>query len=249
MLAVFRPKLITWDKKGSVRLGWFEYVLQALILLSLFTFAAESLPDLTAREKAWLKHFETFSIFVFTIEYLTRLILTRPSRKYLFSFFGVIDLVSILPFYVGLGTDWGSLRAFRLLRLFRIFKLARYNAAAQRFQRAFMLAREELILFGTTCCVLLYVSGVGIYFLEHDAQPKVFRSIFDGLWWALETLTTVGYGDVAPITAGGRSFTFIVLLIGLGIIAVPVGLLASALSSVRAEEEEEAAAEKKQERP
>lgn len=118
-------------------------------------------------------------------------------------------------------------------RLFRLLKLGRYTAALLRFYRALLIAREELALFGTMAVILLYLSCVGIYQFEHAAQPEVFASVFDGLWWALCTLTTVGYGDVYPLTAGGKLFTFFILLIGLGLIAVPVGLVASALTQAR----------------
>lgn len=126
-----------------------------------------------------------------------------------------------------------SIRIFRLLRLFRILKIARYNAAITHFATAFKSIKEEMVVFFTVTIFLLYVSGVGIYYFENAAQPEVVKSVFDGLWWAIITLTTVGYGDVYPITAGGKVFTFIILLIGLGIVAVPTGLLASALSKVK----------------
>ncbi|MCU0940311.1 MAG: potassium channel family protein [Burkholderiaceae bacterium] len=117
-----------------------------------------------------------------------------------------------------------ALRAFRLLRLLRLFKLIRYTDA--------------------------YLSAIGIYHFEHEVQPEKYSSVFDALWWAVATLTTVGYGDVYPVTAGGRLFTFFVLVLGLGFVAVPSGLLASALSRVRSEEAAQQAArkEKKQER-
>ena len=116
-------------------------------------------------------------------------------------------------------------------------KLARYSAAIQRFHRAFLIAREELILFGTTALIVLYVSSVGIYYCERNAQPETFASVFDALWWSVATLTTVGYGDIYPITTGGRILTFFVLIVGLGIVAVPTGLFASALSRSRDFEE------------
>jgi len=122
------------------------------------------------------------------------------------------------------------------LRLLRLFKLVRYTQATHRFRRAFDIARDDLVLFGVIALIVLYLSAIGIYHFEHDAQPDKFSSVFDSLWWAVVTLTTVGYGDVFPITPGGRLFTFIVLVMGLGVIAVPSGLLASALSRVRAEE-------------
>ncbi len=226
---------VSRDARGVLSLGWVEHVIQVLILLSLVAFALETLPGLSASELALLQGFEMFSVAVFTIEYLTRLALTRPRRRYVLSFFGLIDIISIVPFYLSLGVGTESMRALRLLRLFRMFKLVRYNSAMLRFYRALVIAREELILFGTTALLLLYLAGVGVYQFERVAQPDVFRSVFDGLWWALCTLTTVGYGDVFPVTVGGRLFTFLILVVGLGVIAVPTGLVASALSQARAE--------------
>jgi voltage-gated potassium channel len=114
------------------------------------------------------------------------------------------------------------LRAFRLLRLFKLF---RYNKAIHRYKRAFVIAKDELVLFGSTAAIVLYLSSVGIYYFENEAQPEVFASVFHGLWWSVATLTTVGYGDIYPVTAGGKIFTFIVLCIGLGIVAALPGLL------------------------
>jgi voltage-gated potassium channel len=214
-------------------LGRLELPLQALIVLSLAAFAFETLPDLSEGQRRALQVFETVSVLLFTAEYVARVWLTRPRWRYAFSFFGLIDVLSILPFYLALGGGSESLRALRLLRLFRILKLARYNVAMLRFYRALVLAREELFMFGAMSLVLLYLAGVGMYHFEHAAQPKAFASVFDGLWWALCTLTTVGYGDVYPVTAGGRVFTFVILVVGLGVIAVPVGLVASALTTAR----------------
>lgn len=138
--------------------------------------------------------------------------------------------MAILPFYISTGIDLRSIRVFRFFRLARSFKLFRYNKAIQRFSTAFIMIKEELILFLFATAFLLYFSAVGIYYFENPAQPEQFQSIFDSLWWAVATLTTVGYGDVYPVTVGGKIFTFFVLLIGLGIVAVPAGLVSSALT-------------------
>ena len=216
-----------------------ELFIQALILFSLLTFSLETLPNLSEKERHWLYISEIVTIGIFTIEYLTRLILSKRKLSYIFSFFGIIDLIAFLPFYIGLGVDLRSLRAVRFVRLLRLFKMARYSKALQRFHRAFVISKEEIILFFFSACIMLYLAGVGIYYCEHEAQPKVFASVFDGLWWAVATLTTVGYGDCYPVTAGGKIFTFFILLIGLGIISVPTGMVASALSKARAMEEDE----------
>lgn len=225
--------VITRDKKGRVSFGRWEYLVQALIVLSLVSFAVETLPDLSQQWRRFLRVFEIFSVSIFTVEYVLRVALCRPPKNYILSFFGIIDLLAILPFYVSTGIDLRSLRAFRLLRLFRLLKLARYSAAVQRYHRAFLIAREELVLFGATALIAFYLAAVGIYYFENPAQPEKFSSVFDSMWWALATLTTVGYGDVYPITVGGKVFTFFVLAIGLGIVAVPTGLIGSALSKAR----------------
>jgi voltage-gated potassium channel len=225
--------MITHDDKGRVSLGVWEYIIQALIVLSLIAFAIETLPNLSQRSIKWLRIFEIVTVAIFTIEYLLRIVLSKKKLSYALSFFGIVDLIAILPFYLSTGLDLRSLRAVRLLRLFRLLKLARYSAAMQRFHRAFIIVKEELVLFGATALIMLYLTAMGIYYFENEAQPETFASVFHCLWWAIATLTTVGYGDVYPVTIGGRVFTFLVLIVGLGIVAVPTGLFASALSKAR----------------
>jgi voltage-gated potassium channel len=170
---------------------------------------------------------------VFTAEYLLRLYFSQKKLSFVFSFYGLIDLAAVLPFYLALGLDLRSLRIFRLARLAILLKIFRFSKAARRFQLAFKLVKEEILVFGLFSLALIYLSAVGIYHFEHEAQPEVFVSVFDGIWWATVTLTTVGYGDVVPITTGGKVFTFFVFIVGLSMIAVPSGLVASALSKVR----------------
>ena len=211
----------------------FDLFIQTLIVLSLISFSIETLPTLSESAQWWLRGFEIFSVIVFSIEYLLRVYVAAPRSQYIFSFFGIVDIVAILPFYIGTGVDLRSIRTFRLLRLFRIFKLARYSVAVQRFHVAFRIAKEEIVLFLGATLILLCLAAVGIYYFESGAQPEKFGSVFHCLWWAVTTLTTVGYGDVYPITVGGRIFTFLILLIGLGVISVPAGLVASALAKAR----------------
>ena len=231
--------MIQRDDKGRVSFGRLDYVIQALIVLSLIAFAIETLPTLSPEWRRYLRIFEVVTVSIFTIEYFLRLVLCRPRLSYAFSFFGVVDLIAILPFYLSTGIDLRSIRAFRMLRLFRLLKLARYSAAMQRIHRAFLIAKEELVLFGAVALIVLYLSSVGIYYFERDAQPEAFGSVFHSLWWSVATLTTVGYGDVYPITVGGRVLTFFILIVGLGIVAVPTGLFASALSRAREDEKVE----------
>ena len=228
-------------EESDTKLGrGFDIFIQSLIVLSIITFSIETLPKLSPSVHAILRACEVTCVAIFTVEYVLRLVVADQKRSFVFSFFGLVDLLAILPFYLNLGADLRSLRAIRLLRLIRILKLVRYSRAIQRFHRAFLIAKEEVILFFCVTILLLYLAAVGIYHFERDAQPETFASVFHSLWWAVATLTTVGYGDVYPITTGGRIFTFFVLLIGLGIVSVPAGLVASALSKARELEEGEA---------
>lgn len=211
----------------------FDLVAQTFIVFSLISFSIDTLPELSPLERSWLKKFELVSVIVFSVEYFLRVYVASPRSRYLLSFFGIVDLLAILPFYIGSGIDLRSIRAFRLLRLIRIFKLARYSAAARRFHLALTIAWEEIVLFLGATVILLFLAAVGIYYFESVTQPEQFASVFHCLWWAVATLTTVGYGDVYPITVGGKIFTFFMLLIGLGVISVPAGLIASALAKAR----------------
>ena len=217
----------------------FDLFIQVLIILSLVSFSIETLPGLSddVREALW--YFEAVSVAIFTVEYLLRVYVADSKTGFIFSFYGIVDLAAILPFYVATGVDLRSIRIVRLFRVFRIFKMLRYGKAIERFQKAIARKREEFVLFFAACAFLIYVSAVGIYYFENPVQPEAFASIIHSLWWAVATLTTVGYGDIYPVTAGGRLFTFFVLMVGLGIVAVPAGLIAASLSQVFDEEKEE----------
>ncbi len=217
----------------------FDLFIQFLIALSLVSFSIETLPDLSVNTKIILNIAEVITVAIFTIEYLLRLIVADKKLKVIFSFHGLIDLIAILPFYIARGIDLRSIRIFRLFRLFRAFKVFRYSNAIQKFKSAFLSVKEEMILFLVATLFLLFIASVGIYYFENPAQPEQFKSIFHCLWWAVVTLTTVGYGDMSPITAGGKIFTSFIAILSIGIIAVPTGLLASALTKTIEEDEQD----------
>ena len=216
----------------------FDATILFLIFVSMALFAIETLPALSDHVRERLKMFEWITFGLFTAEYLLRLWVAEKPIKYATSFFGIVDLAAIAPALLFVGFDTRVLRSFRLLRLLRLLKLARYNKAIRRLHSALQLAWEELILFFFATTILLFIAAAGIYQFENEAQPEAFASIFHSLWWAITTLTTVGYGDVYPITTGGKAFTTLVLLIGLGIVAMPAGLVASALTKAREIEDE-----------
>ncbi|MEZ6087850.1 MAG: potassium channel family protein [Pirellulaceae bacterium] len=173
------------------------------------------------------------TVIVFTSEYLLRL-WSAPVR---FSTLQASSALSTWPRSSLSGSQPASISDMHVFYgccdCFRILKLTRYNRAMQRFHKAMLLAREEIVIYLCLTSMLLFIAAAGIYHFEHEAQPEQFSSIFASLWWALATLTTVGYGDVYPITIGGRCFTAIMLMLGLGIVAVPAGLVASTLATAR----------------
>ena len=217
---------------------FFDLTIQTLIILSLIAFSIETLPNLSPTAQHLLRGFEIATVLVFSAEYLLRLLVAERKLAYVFSFYGLVDLFAILPFYVASGIDLRAIRVFRLFRLLRMFKLVRYTRALDRFRRAIVEVKEELMLYLAATAFLLFLASVGIYYCEHEAQPETFGSVFHCLWWAVATFTTVGYGDVYPVTVGGKVFTFFMLVLGLGVVAVPPGLLASALTKVRQSESE-----------
>lgn len=228
-------KIITTTSTPMAKL-W-DYSIQFLIFLSLFLYALETLPELASYQR-FFNIIEGVIVALFTIEYVLRIYIATHKRKFIFSFFGLIDLVAILPYYLSMGlADFRILRSFRLLRIFTIMKLTRFSSATKRLKNAFLDIKNELIIFVFLTCIILFISSAGIYHFEKDAQPEQFKSIFHSLWWAVATLSTVGYGDVYPITIGGKVFTFFILMAGLGIVSIPSGLFASALSRTLKEEE------------
>jgi voltage-gated potassium channel len=209
------------------------FALFALIFFSTISIGVETLPDLDPRVLRALGVIEVVTVAIFSIEYVLRIVTAPHPLRYIRSFFGIVDLVAILPSLLAFGFDLRALRAVRLLRLLRLLKVARYSRAVERMGAAFKMVREELVVFSLCSLFTLYICALGIYYFENEAQPEQFSSVFAAMWWAAVTLTTVGYGDVYPITVGGRIFTVLVLFAALGVIAIPTGLVSSALSRLR----------------
>ena len=233
MRTAFAGKTVSQAKKS------FDSLSMLLIVFSLVCFSIETLPDLPPSVRAFLATSEAIITIMFTGEYILRIATSTKRLSYIFSFYGIVDFIAIAPFVLGFGFDARAIRVVRIFRIFRVLKLARYNQAIHRFSSAINMAKEELIMFFLAAFMLIYIAAVGIYFFEHDTQPEQYRSIFHSLWWSVVTLTTVGYGDIYPVTLGGRIFTSLMLILGLGIVAIPTSIITSAMTKVRESEEDD----------
>ena len=179
--------------------------------------------------------FEAISIYIFSFEYLYRIRLSFQEKrmkgvyKYVFSVYGLIDLISILPFFLNqlVKVDGRFLRILRLFRLTRIFKLGRGSSSLKLLIKALNGVKNELKFTLFLSLLAILFSASAIYYLEHEAQPEKFSSITESIWWATVSLATVGYGDVYPVTAGGKIFASIISLIGIGIVAIPTGIISA----------------------
>jgi voltage-gated potassium channel len=173
---------------------------------------------------------------VFTIEYFARWMLSQRKRSYPFTFMAIIDLLAILPFYLGFLVDMRCLRLIRTLRLLRVLKVYRYSAALRNLLTSYNRVRDELYVLGGAILLLMFVSGTIVYEAERQAQPDKFVTYSDGLWWSMVTLTTVGYGDRYPITATGKLVASVTLLVGLGIFGSFISVVGGAFVSTIREE-------------
>ncbi|MXZ49409.1 MAG: ion transporter [Rhodobacteraceae bacterium] len=211
----------------------FEWSIIVLIVVSVLLLIVDSIPDLPQSMRLYLRNTEYIFLGIFALEYILR-VLTAPRKSgYIFSFFGIVDLLAFVPFILTMGTiDMRILRVVRLLRIFRIMKLSSYDNALVRFGDALMGMKEEFVIFLFASSLVLLISAAGIWHFEHEVQPEEFSSIISCLWWAIITLATVGYGDLYPITPGGKIFTSIIVMSGMGILAVPAGMVTSALFEV-----------------
>ncbi|MDB2314426.1 ion transporter, partial [Flavobacteriaceae bacterium] len=170
-----------------------------------------------------------------SFEYLYRIRLAyldkrmKGVKKYIFSTFGLIDLISILPFFLNqfVKVDGRFLRILRLFRLTRIFKLGRDSSSLQLFVSALKGVQNELKFTLFLSALAILFSASAIYYLENEVQPEKFSSITESIWWATVSLATVGYGDVYPVTVGGKVFASVISLIGIGIVAIPTGIISA----------------------
>lgn len=212
-------------------------LIYALILINVVALILESYQELKNDYTVLFQWIEVFSVVVFTIEYFLRLWVSDLDKevghsrvKFAFSPLGLIDLFAIIPFYLPMifPIDLRVIRILRLLRLLRIFKLGRFSRSLRTISEVLKETKTDLALSLFVAFVLLVVSSTLMYHVEHDAQPEKFASIGHSFWWSVATLTTVGYGDVYPITAAGKLLSAIIAVIGIGFVALPTGIISSA---------------------
>ena len=227
------PVGLNYDAPLGAKLTAVSYV---MILMSAVLITIDSLPNIHEKFGQPILTFELLLSGFFAFEYIMRLRASQNPLRYAFSFWGIIDLIAIIPFTLIFGGSVNSTKALRLLRLARLFKLLKIGNAHSRLFDAFDEVRHEILVFFCLAFGAVFLAAVGIYHFEHSAQPEVFSSIPASMWWAVATLTTVGYGDIYPITIGGKIFTSLILVLGLSLVAIPTGLFSAAL--LRAKERE-----------
>jgi len=208
-----------------------------LILLNVVAVIVETEPSIYSRHEVFFKYFDTISVIIFSIEYILRLWSSTYDTKYkhwfwgrlkyMFSWEAIVDLVAILPFYLhGLFIfDLRVLRILRLLRLLRIFRLTSYMTSAKMIGNVFRSRSQELLLSLILASGLIVISSCVMYFAEHQVQPEKFPSILSTLWWSIVTITTIGYGDIVPVTVIGRILTAVIAVAGVALLALPAGII------------------------
>jgi len=207
----------------------FDVVLLFLILLSIVLVMLESVREIDAKYHEILYIGEWIITIFFTIEYVARIITVKKPRAYIFSFYGIIDFLSTIPLYLSFlfaGSSFLlSVRALRLLRVFRILKLARYIGEATKLRKALISSRAKILVFLFAVLVIAVIAGTLMYIIE--GPENGFKSIPISVYWCIVTLTTVGFGDIAPVTPLGQLLATVIMILGYGIIAVPTGIVSA----------------------
>lgn len=218
----------TGTKAGKI----FDISLIVIILLSIGIVIIDSVPELNPATHKIFITIEWIITIIFTIEYFLRIAASRRPLRYIFSFYGLIDLLATIPTYLGLIFTGGSslivIRGLRLIRIFRVLKLTRYTSAGYVLRKSLYASREKIGVFLTAVFTVVVIIGTIMYLVEGKASG--FTSIPRGIYWTIVTITTVGYGDIAPVTAFGQFIASITMLLGYAIIAVPTGIVTAELS-------------------
>lgn len=242
------PEHALWKKKlheiifeADTKVGKaFDIALIVMIFLSVLVVILSTLES--ADHDPWKARFyglEWFFTILFTIEYVLRLMIVRKPFKYATSFFGIIDLLSILPAFIGIllpGTGSERLmivRTLRLLRIFRVFKLARYLSEATALKEAVFVSRHKIAVFMATVLIVILIASALMHVVESAAKNEDFYSMPSAMYWAIITMTTVGYGDITPVTPVGKITTAVLVLVGYSLIIIPTGILSAEITGSR----------------
>jgi voltage-gated potassium channel len=241
---------MTYEKGSNKKIyDFFDVFMIGLIILNVISVILETEYELYLSYRFYFDIFDEMSVYIFTIEYITRLWVCTINPTYAHPFWGrlkfaltpllLVDILAITPFYLPMiFPNMKFARSLRLFRLFRAFKFARYSETIQTFGNVIKAKKMELFTAMMMVFFLLILSSSIMYYVEHDAQPKAFSSILSSMWWGIATLTTVGYGDVYPITPLGKLFGSMIAILGIGMVALPAGILASGFSSELSEKVE-----------
>ena len=224
----------------------FDFALIILICINVLCIIISTF-NINSATKLLFFHIEVFSVSVFTVEYFLRIYTSyfmypdlpknKARLKYLLSFMAIIDLLAVLPFYtslllpyypIPLRIDLRILRVLRMITLLRIFKLNRYVKELSILNLVFKDKAKQLVMSTFVVFLFMLIASILIYFVENPVQPHLFKNAFSGFWWAIETLTTIGYGDMVPVTVPGKILSGIIGLLGIAFIAIPTGIISSA---------------------
>jgi voltage-gated potassium channel len=213
----------------------FDMVLIVAILASVAVVILDSVQTMPAWTDTLFVVLEWFFTLLFTVEYALRLMAVRKPWRYIFSFYGIVDLLAILPTYLGLfipnAHEMVVIRMLRLLRIFRVFKLVRFLGEADALRRAFYASRHKIMVFLTTVLIIITIMAALMHIVESNAKNEDFSSLPQSMYWAVVTITTVGYGDITPITPLGKFLSAMMMLIGYCMIIVPAGILSGEIAA------------------
>jgi len=230
-------KILEKAEEDDIASRIFDIFISILIISNILAVIFGTVENIRKTIPLFLYQFEIISVMIFSIEYILRIWTCTENPKYhhwfigrikyIFSFIALVDFFAILPFYLPFikGLDLRFIRALRLFRLFRIFKLGRYSKALSTVGDVLKERKEELSVTFTVVVILLILSSSIMFYVEHESQPDVFTSIPATFWWAVATLTTVGYGDIYPVTILGRILGGVIAILGIGMFALPTGIL------------------------
>jgi len=237
---------------------FFNYFLMILIILSVGEMALETDDSIFIPYRNYFRIFDFFTVMVFSTEYIIRIVtahLTKENqgktrwqsiKEYVISFAGIVDLLSILPFYLDFtNLDLRVLRMLRLLRFFRVFKITRYNDSMKLVADVIKDKRSEIGVIMGLIIIIMIISSFIMFYAEHESQPEQFPNVLGCLWWAIVTMTTIGYGDVYPVTTMGKLIGSIMAILGIGLVAMPTGIISAGFLEKINEKQEK---EKKQEK-